>query len=111
MDCISKKRIIMTEDKESKDVLVVSDGMKKYNPIQEQLKKSGVTMPDLVAHGTLSVDTHEEVEKMKQEKFDKKKIPLPELGDKFMLNSHEYVVTYINPGQHRFTCEPCKGIY
>jgi hypothetical protein len=90
-----------------KKVLVVGDGMHAYNPIQEEIKKSGVVMPDMVATGTLSVENSNE----KEEKFNKKNIPLPKLGDKFMLGGNEFKVIYINPGFHRFTCEPCKSVY
>lgn len=104
--------------KENKGVLVVGDGIKKYNPVGILTEKAGIKMPDIVATGDLTVsnskDEKQTITNEKQtskEKFDKKKIPLPEIGSKFMLNGNEYIVTYINPGNHRFTCEPCKGVY
>lgn len=106
----------LIEEKDSKGILVVGNGMDKYNPIGDEMKKSGIRMPDIVATGSLNVESSNIVvlsdgKVLSDEKFDKKKIPLPKIGDKFMLNSHEYIVTYINPGNHRFTCEPCKGVY
>ena len=41
----------------------------------------------------------------------KKKIQLPNIGEKFMLNGKEYKVIFINEGRNRFSCEPCEGLY
>jgi len=102
---VSNSKELMEENE--KKVLVVGSGMDKYNPIQEETVKAGIVMPDMVATGTLTVEKKDTTEK----KFNKKNIPLPKLGEKFMLGGNEYKVIYINPGNHRFTCEPCKSVY
>ncbi len=102
---------------------------KKVDPVkdvQRVAKSIGVEAPDLVAKGDLSVSskketivlkdketlTMEDAKKKKEAKpFNKKDIPLPVVGKVFMCEGHEYKVTYINEGKHRFTCEPHKGNY
>lgn len=90
-----------------------------YQPIKDMAEKCGVEMPDMVATGDLTVENNKEnvalvddkpVKSVKKE-VNKKDIPLPAMGAKFMFNGHEYKVVYINAGQHRFSCEPCKGVY
>jgi hypothetical protein len=79
-----------------------------YNPIKETIEQYGIQMPPLVAVGDLTVTNKENEE---EEIKSIKNVPLPNLGDKFMLFGNEYVVVYINAGQHRFSCDPCKSLY
>ncbi len=98
-------------DKDDDVGVVAVGGVDKYNPIKDVMDQAGVKMPDMVATGSLSVN-EPVVEKEKPFTLeDKKKIPLPAIGDKFMLNGDEFIVVYINEGKHRFTCEPCKGVH
>ncbi len=106
------------EDNKSVDPEVeTNDKIDHLKPIKDVIGKAGIKMPDLVATGDLTVESKDEVvvvgsDTTKEVKeTNKKDIPLPEIGSKFMLNGHEYKVIYINDGQHRFSCEPCKGIY
>lgn len=109
--------VIMTttrKDEPDETIEVIGAGVAKYNPMKDTMDKAGVVMPDLVATGDMTVISKEEAEekrKLDSEPFDKKSIPLPKLGEKFMCNGNEYKVIYINPGYHRFTCEPCKNVY
>ena len=100
---------------ENKDEGIVIADEKSSNPIEvikNSVEKVGVKMPDLVATGDLTVNEEVVIVDDKPVKeVNKKDIPLPEMGTKFMFNGHEYKVIYINAGQHRFTCEPCKGVY
>lgn len=85
-------------------------------PIKDAVEKVGIKMPEMVATGDLTVDNEEKVMVVEdvpetKKEVNKKDIPLPDMGAKFMLNGHEYKVIYINDGQHRFTCEPCRGVY
>lgn len=93
---------------EEKEVQVAIVGTHDYNPIKDMLNEAGVKMPPMVGIGDLTVVNNEQE---KIDKVNKKDIPLPKLGQKFMLNGNEYTVIYINPGHHRFTCEPCIGVY
>ena len=77
-------------------ILVVGDD---HNKIVETLQQEGI-MEDV------------------QREDDKKElgtkvedVPLPEVGNTFMLKGHEYRVVYINEGQRRFSCVPMKGVY
>ena len=107
----------MEENKDGGTVIAESDKVDHLKPIKDAVGQMGIEMPDMVATGDLTVDNNEKlmvvddtVSKEKKEKS-KKDIPLPEMGTKFMFNGNEYKVIYINEGQHRFTCEPCKGVY
>jgi len=103
---------------ENKDETVgpidVDSGM---SSIVEAAMKTGIEMPDLKATGTLEVnyETPESAAKKeaatKVKEVKKKDIPLPKLGSVFMFEGNEYKITYINEGQHRFTCEPHRGDY
>jgi len=105
---INKKKELfkMVEEKDVETVL---------KTIKDDIESVGVSMPDLVATGELTVDKKEKIDMEFVDKplvrTVKKSIPLPEIGAKFMLHGHEYKVTYINAGQQRFSCEPCKGVY
>ena len=107
---------------ENKTIEPATNKVDHLKPIKDDVDKLGIKMPDLVATGDLTVEKKEEVvivendadtDKVKKsiKNLNKKDIPLPEMGAKFMLHGHEYKVVYINEGQHRFSCEPCKGIY
>ena len=105
---------------ENKDEgMVIAESNEKIDhlaPIKEMAKATGMEMPDLVATGDLTVEVSKEKlqvvdDKPEDKPFNKKDIPLPELGTKFMVLGHEYKIVYINDGKHRFSCEPCKGIY
>lgn len=72
------------------------------------------TIPDSEATGDLTVERKDSMkDEVKEETKEVKKelIPLPEIGETFMLRGHEYKVVYLNPGKQRFTCEPHKGMY
>jgi hypothetical protein len=56
-----------------------------------------------------SVDIEEAIPE--EAKKEPKEVPLPDIGDTFMLKGHEYRVVYINEGQRRFSCIPMKGVY
>lgn len=99
----------MEENKE--DGVVIAEQVDHLDPVKKMVNKVGIEMPDLVAEGSLTVKTKDEPEEEVNKEVNKKDIPLPVMGGKFMLNGHEYKVIYINEGQHRFTCEPCKGVY
>lgn len=80
-------------------------------PIKDAVSTLGIEMPELVAEGDLTVETKDDATKAESKPFNKKDIPLPEMHEIFMHKGHEYKVVYINEGQHRFTCEPHKGVY
>ena len=105
----------MEENKDAGTVIAEETGnVDHLKPIKDAISKVGIEMPDLVATGDLTVEGKEKIvadDEVKTKEVTKKDIPLPEMGSKFMLNGHEYKVIYINSGQHRFTCEPCKGVY
>ena len=106
----------MEENKDEGTVIAESDKVDHLKPIKDAVGTMGIEMPDLVATGDLTVDSKEtividDIPDKPVKKLNKKDIPLPEMGAKFMLNGHEYKVIYINAGQHRFSCEPCKGVY
>lgn len=69
----------------------------------------GDEIPTMVAEGDLNVEYKAKDAPVK--KLHKVDTPLPKMGAKFMLDGHEYKVIYINEGKHRFSCEPCKGVY
>lgn len=79
----------------------------KETKLSADISSDDLVMPKMVASGDLSVDNKNKVEK----EFNKNNIPLPSINDIFMLKGHEYKVIYINDGKHRFSCEPCKGVY
>ena len=106
----------MEEIKDEGTTIAESNKVDHLKPIKDTVSKVGVEMPDMVATGDLTIANREkvvvddDVPEVKKE-ITKKDIPLPEIGTKFMFNGHEYKVIYINAGQHRFSCEPCKGVY
>ncbi len=101
----------MSDEKTPEEkVVVVGEDLVQKKIIEEAVKKS------LSAEGDLSV------EKTKSRQVDlggtkpkepekPKETPLPEIGAKFMLYGHEYIVVYINEGKRRFSCIPCQGVY
>ena len=101
------------EENKVEDGTVIAEKVDHLAPIKNAVEKVGIEFPDMVAEGDLTVKTKAEIadEKPAKKELSKKDIPLPEMGSKFMLNGHEYKVIYINAGQHRFSCEPCKGVY
>jgi len=115
----------LEENKENGIVIAEQDDKVDHlKPIKDTVESVGIEMPDMVAVGDLTVDksdtmvikNREEIAMVddidnKPKEVTKKDIPLPEIGEKFMLKGHEYKVIYINSGQHRFSCEPCKGVY
>lgn len=62
---------------------------------------------DTEASGSLSVTKGSPKDKTPS----KEVVRLPEIGKKFMIEGQEYVVCYVNEGQHRFSSEPCSGMY
>lgn len=99
----------MSDEKIPEKVVVGSD------PIQEEMIKKEIKK-SLTAEGDLSVKKAESRQidlggTKTKEPEESKETPLPEIGSKFMLNYHEYKVVYINEGQKRFSCVPCKGVY
>jgi hypothetical protein len=88
-----------------------SETVDHLKPIKDAVGSVGIDMPKLVAEGDLTVEAKEDKKVETKKELTKKDIPLPEIGTKFMVGGHEYKVIYINPGQHRFSCEPCKGLY
>ncbi len=103
----------MSDEKTPDKVVVVGS-----DPVQEKIIKQ-VVKKSLTAEGDLTVEKTESRQvdlggtetKIEEESEEPKETPLPEIGDKFMLNCHEYKVVYINTGQKRFSCIPCKGVY
>jgi hypothetical protein len=95
---------------EETDGLVIAEKVDHLAPIKETVGQVGIEMPDMVATGDLHVDYKVKDDEQTKD-VDQKKIPLPEMGTKFMLWGNEYKVIYINEGKHRFSCEPCKGVY
>ncbi len=106
----------MEENKDEGTVIAESDKVDHLKPIKDAADKIGIEIPELVATGDLTIENEEKVSivddipEVKKE-VNKKDIPLPEMGEKFMFHGHEYKVIYINKGQHRFSCEPHKGVY
>jgi len=95
------------------------DGNEVPEEVVEQIKSS-IEVPRLTGEGDLTVENSnsvdlgsdaKKVEEPEPEEKEKQETPLPSIGDKFMLNGHEYKVVYINEGKRRFSCVPCKGVY
>jgi hypothetical protein len=80
------------------------------DPIKDAVENFGIEMPELVAEGDLTVESNADSTN-EPKPFNKKDIPLPRINEIFMHKGLEYKVVYINEGQHRFTCEPHKGVY
>jgi len=110
----------LEENKNEDGVVVASGKTDPISSVKKAVEAAGIEMPDLVATGDLTVENKEIIvvgsdksttPAKLNKKINKKEIPLPAMGKIFMFEGHEYKVIYINKGQHRFSCEPHKGVY
>jgi len=89
---------------EGSTVLVTGDGENKDKLVEALEKADGVKE-------VIQEDTPETNPEDKEQIVKKKEVILPPIGTKFMIAGESYKVTWLNPGKHRFSAEPCEGQY
>jgi len=100
---------VVENDSSIEEKTIVVDDSNVDNETTDKLVEA-LEKEDVVKE-VIHEETQETNPESKEQIVKKKEVKLPPIGTKFMIAGDSYKVTWLNPGKHRFSAEPCEGQY